>query len=153
MDDSIKTLPSVSRFKKHINDFIRPIGKSFYGIRDKTGIDLLTKIRVDFSYLSDHRYNHNFFCHSPICFCGIEDETPVHYFLCCPRFASQRTILLSKISEIVASDISVLPKDHIVQLILYGSNVFNSIANKLILEQSITFIKKSGRFNKLEAFW
>ena len=63
-------------------------------IRDKYGIKLLTKIRVNFSDLRDHRYNHNFNCQNPSCACGLEDKTTVHYFLCCPRYCQLRTIYL-----------------------------------------------------------
>ena len=80
--------PSVQSFKKHLNDFIRPTGHSLFGIRDKFGIKLLTKIRVSFSDLRDHRFNHNFNCESPICSCGIEDETSVHSFLRCPHYTN-----------------------------------------------------------------
>ena len=103
LEDSVKSLPSLTCFKNHLNKFIRPKGNSFFGIRDKFGINLLTKIRVEFSDLRDHRYNHNFNCEIPTCSCGVEDETSVHYFLCCPRYLAQRTILLSKISDLMAS--------------------------------------------------
>ena len=152
LEDSVKSLPSLTCFKKHLNNFIRPKGNSFFGIRDKVGIKLITKIRVDFSDLRDHRYNHNFNCVSPTCSCGAEDETSVHYFLCCPRYTVQRTILLSKISEIMASDVSAIPNEHLTYIILYGSNVFNSISNRLIIEESILYINSTGRFKKLEAF-
>ena len=150
--DSVKLLPSVTCFKKHLNSFIRPNGNSYYGIRDKSGLKILTKIRVEFSDLRDHRYNHNFNCVSPVCPCGIEDETTVHYFLCCPRYQIQRDILLSKVSELSGSDMSVLPKDHLNHILMYGSNIYNGMCNKLLIEQSIIFIKSSGRFKKLEAF-
>ena len=57
-------------FKDHLNKFILPKGNSCFGICDKFGIKLLTKIRVDFSDLSVHRFNHNFNCESPTGFCG-----------------------------------------------------------------------------------
>ena len=152
LDDSVKILPSVMCFKDHLNKFIRPKGNSCFSICDKFGIKLLTKIRVDFSDLRDHRFNHNFNCESPTCFCGAEDETTLHYFLCCPRYLEQRTYLLSRISEIVGSDISILPKNHLNHILLYGSNVYNTVSNKLIIQQSILYIKKTGRFKKLEAF-
>ena len=139
-------------FKDHLNKFIRPQGNSFYGIQDKHGVKLLTKVRVDFSDLRDHRFNHNFNCLSPTCSCGMEDETSVHCFLCCSRYLAQRTILLSNISEIIGTDVSVLPKDHLIHIILYGSNVFNTISNKLIIEQSILYLNKTSRFKKLEGF-
>ena len=109
-------------------------------------------IRVEFSDLRDHRYNHNFNCVSPLCPCGIEDETTVHYFLRFPRYQIQTDILLSKVSELSGSDMSVLPKDHLNHILMYGSNIYNGMCNKLLIEQSIIFIKSSGRFKKLEAF-
>ena len=150
--DSVKSLPTLSRFKDHLYQFIRPKGSGYYGIHDKHGIKLLTKIRVEFSDLRDHRYNHNFNCLSPTCSCGIEDETSVHYFLCCPRHQAQRTILLSNISEIMGTNVSLLPKDYLIHIILFGSNVFNIISNKLIIDQAIMYVKNTNRFKVLEAF-
>ena len=75
-----KIITSVQSFKKHLNDFIRPLGHSLFGICDKYGVKLLTKIRVSFSDLRDHRFNHNFNCDNPLCSCGVEDETSVHFF-------------------------------------------------------------------------
>ena len=152
LDSCIRFSSSLSIFKTNINKFIRPKSSSFYSIRDKNGIKQLTKIRVTFSDLRDHRFNHNFNCANPICRCGLEDETSVHFFLCCPRYNSLRTPYLCKISEIVNSDISILPKEHLTHLLMYGSNVYNNISNELILTETIHFVKKSGRFTKLEAF-
>ena len=152
LDDSVKSLPSLMCFKEYLNKFIRPKGNSFYGIKDVIGIKLLTKIRVDFSDLRDHRYNHNFNCPNPICSCGIEDETSLHYFLCCPHYIAERSILLSNLSQILGSDVSVLPMDHLIHIILFGSNVFNSISNKLIIRHTILYINKTARFKTLEAF-
>ena len=52
----------------------------------------------------------------------------------------------------MGGDASALPNDHLNHILIYGSNVFNTICNKLIIEQSILYIKRSGRFKKLEAF-
>ena len=81
LDREATSKPSVQSFKKYLNNFKRPPGHSLFGVNDKFGIKLLTKIRVGFSDLRDHRFNHNFYCISPICKCGIEDETAVHFFL------------------------------------------------------------------------
>jgi hypothetical protein len=101
LDDTIKSLPSVSQFKSNLNKFVRPKGNNFCAIRDIVGIKLLTKIRVTFSDLRDHRYNHNFNCENPTCFCGLDGETVVHFFLCCPRYNNLRTTYLSKVSDII----------------------------------------------------
>ena len=52
------------------------------------GIRLLTKIRVEFSDLCDHRFNHTFNCESPICACGIGTETSVHFFPMLPALSN-----------------------------------------------------------------
>ena len=66
LDYSVKILPSLTCFKKHLNSFIRLKGKSFYAINDNSGIKL-SKIRVEFSGLRDHISTHNSDCKSPIC--------------------------------------------------------------------------------------
>ena len=47
---------SVPSFKTFLNDFIKPSGHFLFGIREKFGINLLTKIRVSFSDLRDHNF-------------------------------------------------------------------------------------------------
>ena len=56
LSDDCKSKRSVQSFKSSLNKFIRPPRKPFFGIRDKHGIGLFTKIRVTFSDLRDHRY-------------------------------------------------------------------------------------------------
>ena len=51
LENKAKSKPSVQSFKKCLNDFISLPGHSLFGICDKYGIKLLTKIRVSFSDL------------------------------------------------------------------------------------------------------
>ena len=60
-----------------------------------------------------------------------------------PHYQSQRNIFLSEISEIICSEVTVLLNDHLNQILMYGSNVYIPNCNKLIIEQSILFIKSS----------
>ena len=152
LNDDIKFSSSVENFKTNINDSIRPKMSSFCCIRNKYGMKLLTQLRIDFSDLRDHRFNHNFNCASPLCSCGMEDETSTHFLLCCPRYSNIRSIYLTKISQIIKSDVSILPIDHLSHLLLYGSKSFNKISNDLILTETIVYIFKSKRFKILEAF-
>ena len=147
LDSKIKSSTSIQVFENKINERIRP-----NCTRNKHGMSRLTQIRVDFSDFRDHRFNHKFNCQSPISLCGIEDETSTHYLLCCPRYRNIRQTYLSKISEITNSDVSILPRDHLTDLLLYGSKAYNSISNDLILTETILFIYKSERFKHLEAF-
>ena len=152
LSENLKSAISLPAFKKlYINEFVPPkIG--YFTICDKFGIRLLTKLRVDFSDLRAHRFNHRLNCNSPLCKCLTDDETVEHFFVRCPLFHSQRKVLLESLNDILKNDISALPDDHITKLLLYGSTSFNLITNKLILEASIRYIKKTRRFTKLEAF-
>ena len=42
--------------------------------------------------------------------------------------------------------------DHLADILLYGSNVYNHVTNRLILHETITYILKSQRFDNIEAF-
>ena len=134
LENEAKLKPSVQSFKKHLNDFIRPPEHSLYGIRDKYGIKLLTKIRVTFLDLRDHMFNHNFNCENPQCSCGMEDETSEHFFLHCPLYLAQRSTLLSKISAIISSDVTVLPDEHLHHISVHSNNVYNSVSNRNVTQ-------------------
>ena len=151
LDESVRLLPSISQFKSHLFKFVRPPGFSFFGVHDRIGSKWPTQIRVGFSDLREHRFNHNFNCENPTCFCGIEDETPVHYFLCCLHYNVLRVTCLGKISDVIGNDITVLPREHLYSILIYGSNTFNNISNKFIINATIEFIRHSGRFKELEA--
>ena len=85
-----------------------------------------------------------------MCSCNLKDEEDnSHYFLRCPHHI--RIDLLSNISRIIGSDISILPCDHLTNIILYGSNVYNKISNNLILIETLECIRKSERFSVIEA--
>ena len=147
----MKCAPTLKNYKENINHLIRP-EESFCSETNKYGMKLLTQLRVDFSDLRDHRFNHNFNCPSPICSCGRGDETSTHFLLCCPRYSHLRSDYLSNISQIVKSDVTIFPDDHLTDLLLYGSKSFNNISNELIINETINFIFKSERFKTLEAY-
>ena len=68
------------------------------------------------------------------------------------RATPQRTVLLSRISDISGNNVSVLPDEYLYHILIYGNNVYNSVSNGLIIDETITYVRNSGRFTKLEAF-
>ena len=129
----------------------------FFGINNIHGIKLLTKLRVEFSDLRSHKFEHNFNCVDPRCSCLLEDENNPHYLLRCPHYLRIRQNFLGDKSTIIGSDISVLPHDHLTDILLFGSNIYNNVANatnvtKLIWKQNISYIRKSNRFDDIESF-
>ena len=118
---------SLSLFKTNLNKFVRPKGNIFFSIRDSLGIKLLTKIRVCFSDLRDHRFNHNFNCANP---------TTAHFFLFFPRYSTLRTTYLSKISDIryiCATQRPSYSYSHVWQQYLHVTN--KSILRKQFISQ------------------
>ena len=69
-----------------------------------------------------------------------------------PRYTNQRTTLLSKISDVIGSGVSVFPDEHLYNILVYGSNVFNSVSNGLIITETTTYKRNSGRFIQLVVF-
>ena len=78
---------------------------------------------------------------------GIEDTE--HFLLLCPSFDVQRRDLLAGISVELRPfvDINSLPNDVLVQILLYGDKDLSNEINKNILELTLDFIHKTGRFD------
>ena len=148
LDERIKKLANVDLFKRNYLRItgIRPLGNSVYKINDKYGLSLLTRIRLKFSDLREHRFNHHFNCQSAMCKCALENETSEKFLLRCPRFSAQRRVMLDSVFELCKINVENLVNDSTTKLFLYGDERYNSITNKLILEITIT-----GRFKNIEA--
>ena len=91
-------------FKKSLLQFIRPSGSEVYNIHDSIGLKYLTRLRLEFSHLREHKLGHNFQdTLNPLCSCNLlESETVNHFLLLCRIYASQRKILLGSIFELDA---------------------------------------------------
>ena len=84
------------------------------------GIKYLTRLRLEFSHLKEHKFKHNFQDSvDPLCSCGTEIESTKHFLLHCTNFNIQRKILFDKLTEL---NIDVLTRsyDYIVKTLLPG---------------------------------
>ena len=145
LDPQIKAQPSVSLFKKKLIELIRPNKRSVYKVVDLKGVQLLTRLRVKFSDLCEHRFRHNFFV-TPVCMCNEDDETAEHYLLRCRLHRLHRVALLENVSIILKFDVSTLSERDLCLLLLYGDYNMNEYSNRSLLESTIKFIHDSGRF-------
>ena len=60
-------------------NFIQPSASKPYNISD---IKLITRLRLGFSHLREHKFKHNFQnTLNPLCSCSIRAESTSHYFL------------------------------------------------------------------------
>ena len=57
---------------------------------DICGVKQLTKLRLEFSALNEHRFRHNFQRISPMCACNTGIEDNAYFFLQCPLFDTIR---------------------------------------------------------------
>ena len=98
LGEEIRSIESSKQFKKTILDFIRPKENSIYAIHDISGLKLLTRLRLNFSHLNEHKFRHNFKdIINPMCNCGFEPETTDHCLFRCKLNTDLRLDLLNNI--------------------------------------------------------
>ena len=86
LDSEIRNAKTYASFRKMLLNFIRPIGNSTRKIYDPLGIKLLTRLRLGFSHLSEHKFRHKFADSlNPLCSCSLETESTLHFFSTLPK--------------------------------------------------------------------
>ena len=137
LSKEIRNIVSLNKFKKTILNLIRPKENSVFAIHDTNGIKLLTRLRLNFTHLNEHKFRHGFRdMIDPMCKCGKEPETTFHYLLRCNIHSSHRTELLNDICAINSS-ISDFPENKLLNTLLYGSEDFNNDTNQKILKSTM----------------
>ena len=106
LDNNIKEFLTISELERKLLAVISPKQRSIYNVYDRIGIQNLTKLRLQFSKINDHRFRHNHDCFIPRCLCGIEDEDNEHFFLNCPQFGLERIDLFRQLAEVPDLDIT-----------------------------------------------
>ena len=135
-------------FLKKFLTFIRPLGNDTYGIYDPFGIRLLNRLRLGFSHLREHNFEHNFTnTLNPLCSCSLETEDTEHYFLRCQNNLSFHTTFMNDLNNINTTIASFNSND-LLRVVLYGDESFNKETNCKILTASIKFITHTKRFEK-----
>ena len=143
----ISNADSFQVFKKRILEFVKPLANSIYNIHNPLGIKYLTRLRIGFSHLKEHKFRHNFQDSiDPMCSCNSGIETTAHFLLQCPIFKTQKQTLFDKIATI---DANILRENenNIINILLFGKPNSEDCFNKQILNASIEFILSTERFN------
>ena len=147
LDSDIRNSKSISIFKKSLLGFIRPNSYSIFNINDPKGIKYLTRLRLNFSHLRQHKFRHNFQdTLNPLCSCSLETESVNHFLLRCHSFVHAGKTLLDNLVEIIG-DISNISESKLVNILLYANENFNTEINATILKNTIIFLKESERFD------
>ena len=147
LDPSIRNSESISSFKSKSLSFIRPVQSNVYNIFDPQGLKLLTRLRLGFSHLNEHRFRHNFQdCINPLCSCSLEIEDTSHYLLHCHNFSRYRIDLMNSVNS-VRDHFESLSDSSKRDILLYGNSRLDTNKNKFILVATINYIKHSERFS------
>ena len=145
LDDSIRNSETISTFKNRLLSFIRPVRNNMFNIFDPIGSKFLTRLRLGFIHLNEHRFRQNFQdCMNPLCSCSLEIEDTLHYLLHCHHFNHIRIDLLNYVKSVYDNFESLSDKDK-KEILLYGDSSLERIKYKFILQATLTYIRNFDR--------
>ena len=127
---------------------LRPSSNSFFDCHNPIGIKYITRIRLGISHLREHKFKHSFQdTLKPICNCGNDVKSAIHFFFHCPLYSSERRTLLNSLVNIGHTlldntDFSLK------QIFLFGNTTFNAIENTKIINLIIDFVLSTKRFGE-----
>ena len=131
-----------------LRNFTGPIENSTYKIYEPLGIKLLTRFRLGFSHVFEHKFRHNFADSlNPLCSCSLETESTLHFFLRCQNYTTLCRSLMNNLKNIDDA-IMALNESDLLHVMLYGSKKFDNNMNISILTATIKFIKDTERFDQ-----
>ena len=149
LDESIRNSETISKFKNRLLSFIHPVQNNIFNIFDPIGFKFLTRLRLGFSHLNEHRFRHNFQdCINTLCSCSFEIEETLLYLLHCHHFNHIRIDLMNSVKSVYDHFESLSDKDK-KDILSYGDSRLDRIKNKFILEATLTYIENSERFREI----
>ena len=147
LSEKLRNINSINMFKTSILNFVRTRENLVFEVHDINCVKLLTRLRLDFSHLNEHKFRHNFDnIINPMCSCGKEPETTLHYLLRCDLYSIYRLELLNDVCALNGS-LKNSSEEKLLKILLYGAEDFTSQMNSEILKCTIKFIKKTDRFS------
>ena len=141
----IRNAKSISIFNKLIVS--KKHGHSFFTVYDPLGEKFLTRLRLKFTHLKEHKFRHGFTdTINPMCACGTDVETTEHFLLRCHFYSTQRLELFDNLERANPDFKNLSDKDQ-VSFMLYGSKTNTSENfNQNIIKIIIKYLKETGRF-------
>ena len=147
-DNTIRDGESIKQFKLVLKSFFSLNQRLLFSMHDPVGVKLLTRLRLQFILLNEHKYLHYFKdCVRPMCDWGAEKETTSHFSLSCHFFANERQKHRDDVYRLNVS-IKHLNEESLIDVLLYGSDRFNGSINNQILLHTICYIQATKRFER-----
>ena len=133
-------------FKKALLSLVKTSKNSVSAIHDNSNIKLLTRLRLNFNHLNEHKFRHNFLdTINPMCSCGSEPETTDHFLFRCQNHVISTSKLLKNLYNLDQT-LRNYDDDHLIHTLLYGSEKFNFNLDKELTKLTICFLKDTERF-------
>ncbi len=136
LDEDIRNIPSISLFKKKLNDEITQPPSYFSSGPRKMNI-IICQLLNNVSNLNDHLFRAHL-SDSSQCPCGDAVEDSFHYFYVCPLYMRHRIIMFQDLRRY--RDILNL------EILLQGSDNLSLDENLYILQTVYRYIENTGRF-------
>ena len=145
LSGELRNIDSIKKFKLSILNFVRPREYSVFPVHDINDLKLLTRSRLNFSHLNEHKFRHNFNdTINPMSSCRKEPETTLHYLLHSDFYSIYRIELLNDICALT-NFLKNIVEENLLKLLLYGAEECSSKINSEILKCTIKFIKKKKK--------
>ena len=148
LDAEIKLAPYVGIFKKKLSSIIHPPAKSVFGDYEPRGLSHLSQKRVGLSKLNFHKFRPSFRdTINPLCPKNVDIEDAVRFLLLCSSFDMQIRDLLARVTDLLRPfvDITNLPRDLFICLLLYGDQNLPNDLSKNIIELTSRLIHETCR--------
>ena len=143
----LRSIVKLSDFKSAVLEMIRPPKRGIFDVLNPDGIRRIFQLRVNLSPLKAHKKAHNFQdTPSNICLCGDGVEDTTHYLVLCPFLSDKRTQLFRLVADI-CGDFTGMSGPDKAYCLLYGVSGLDGARNSKILNGTIDFILRSGRFD------
>ena len=137
---------SFNIFKNKFSKFILPKVNAFFNCINSKGVKIITRLWLGLSHLQDHKFKHYLQdCLKPICSCGTEVETTVHYLLHCPNNLDERKSFLNNIKSVLHNILK--QSDTIIDVFPFGDTSLDDTSTTIILNTTINYLTSTKRFN------
>ena len=148
LEAGIKEAKTKHIFKNKLLNKIRPKRSPYFGLQNNDKVRYITMLRLGLSPLRAHKFKYGFQDTSdPFCLVCESTEDTEHYLLHCKSYSLSRTSLMYRVSEIIQTDISTLPKRTMVSILLFGMEGMTLEENCCILNYVVDFIEKNKRLD------
>ena len=133
-------------FKKRLLEFIRPKANSIFNIHNPMGIKYLTRLRLGFSHLKEHKFKPNSQDSvDPSAAVVLKQSQRNTFFSIALTLIYKEKYFLTNFE--LNTDVLTGNDDYIVKTLLLGKQDFDNATNKLLLEATIDFIIATERFD------